>query len=203
VRSVYRDIELRPRLGLLSIFGNQAVMLAYQFPTYYIFLGLDVTNNAKFNGLLTKTYPILVAGMIVAIYLTYVTVKLMGFSGPSSRNLAAHSPPISPKSPRSSFRKRFTVRRGKLRRSTSQGVSADEIACAPCALMRITVLSSCDVPVLAIMRSEDLHARSIGRHDWEQQKGFMFWTGMQRRLAAKNICRPIIPIIVQPWPGAA
>ena len=54
-------------------------MLAYQFPTYYIFLGLDVTNNAKFNGLLTKTYPILVAGMIVAIYLTYVTVKLTGF----------------------------------------------------------------------------------------------------------------------------
>ena len=66
-------------LGLLSIFGNQAVMLAYQFPTYYIFLGLDVTNNAQFNGLLTKTYPILVAGMIVAIYVTYVTVKLTGF----------------------------------------------------------------------------------------------------------------------------
>jgi hypothetical protein len=65
------------------------------------------------------------------------------------------------------------------------------------------VLLSSDVPVLAIVSSEDLHTRSIGRHDWQQQKGFTFWTGVQRRMAAKNICRPIITIIVQPWSGAA
>src|ERR1035441_9950225 len=40
------------------------------------------------------------------------------------------------------------------------------------------------------MSSEDLHARSIGRHDWQQQKRFTFWTGVQRRLAPKNISRP-------------
>ena len=53
------------------------------------------------------------------------------------------------------------------------------------------------------MSSEDLHTRSIGRHDWYQQKGFTFWTGVQRRMAAKDISWPIITIIVQPWSGAA
>ena len=67
----------------------------------------------------------------------------------------------------------------------------------------VTVLSSCDVPVLAIMSSEDLHTRTIGWHDWQQQKRFTFWTGVQRRMASKDICWPIITIIVQPWSGAA
>ena len=65
------------------------------------------------------------------------------------------------------------------------------------------VLSSSDVPVLAIVSSEDLHTRSIGRHDWQQQKGFTFLTAVQRRMASKDIGRPIITVIVQPWSGAA
>jgi hypothetical protein len=64
------------------------------------------------------------------------------------------------------------------------------------------VLSSCDVPILAIMNSEDLRTRSIGWHDWQQQKSFAFWTAVQRRMASKDVLWSIIVIIVQPWSGA-
>jgi hypothetical protein len=65
------------------------------------------------------------------------------------------------------------------------------------------VLSSSDVPVFAIVGSENLHTRSIGRHDWQQQKSSPCWAGMQRRLASKDLSRPIITIIMQPWSGPA
>src|SRR5262249_60278059 len=67
----------------------------------------------------------------------------------------------------------------------------------------IVVMSPCDVPVFAIMRSDDLHARAVGRHDWQQEKRCTFRAGMQGRLASKKLCRPIITIIVQPWYVAA
>src|SRR5215467_949954 len=68
--------------------------------------------------------------------------------------------------------------------------------------MKLIVLSSCNVPVLAIMSSEDLDARSIRGHDWQQQKCFVFWPSVYRRIAPKDLFGTVITIIVQPWSGA-
>jgi DASS family divalent anion:Na+ symporter len=66
-------------LGLLSMAGNEAVVLAYQKPPLYVFLGLDLTNNRSFNALLIKVYPFTAVGMFLAALIAYWTIKLTGF----------------------------------------------------------------------------------------------------------------------------
>jgi len=66
-------------LGMLSVFGNNVVMLPYQFPTYYVFLGMDITNNSRFNELLIKVYPFQAMGMLIATYMVYALILATGF----------------------------------------------------------------------------------------------------------------------------
>jgi hypothetical protein len=66
----------------------------------------------------------------------------------------------------------------------------------------LIVPSSCNVPVLAVMTGEDLDARSTGGHDWQQQKRFVIWPGVDRRIAPEDLCRTVVTIIVQPRSGA-
>jgi DASS family divalent anion:Na+ symporter len=66
-------------LGLLSVAGNQVIMMAYQMPPYYVFLGMDVTNVPKFNGLLIKIYPFAAVGMLVGAYIVYGLITWTGW----------------------------------------------------------------------------------------------------------------------------
>lgn len=66
-------------LGLLSVAGNQVIMMAYQMPPYYVFLGMDVTNVPKFNGLLIKIYPFAALGMFVGAFAAYWLLLATGW----------------------------------------------------------------------------------------------------------------------------
>ncbi|MCK9915943.1 anion permease [Microbacteriaceae bacterium K1510] len=66
-------------LGLLSTAGNEAVLLAYQKPPLYVFLGLDLTNNRSFNALLIKVYPFTAVGMFFAALIAYAIIRITGF----------------------------------------------------------------------------------------------------------------------------
>lgn len=73
------EAEVLAFLGLLSTAGNEAVILAYQKPPLYVFLGLDLTDNRAFNALLIKIYPFTAVGMFLAAFVAYWTIKLTGF----------------------------------------------------------------------------------------------------------------------------
>lgn len=66
-------------LGLLSTLGNEAVLLAYQKPPMYIFLGLDLTDNRAFNAMLLKVYPFTAIGMFVGAFVAFWLVRLTGY----------------------------------------------------------------------------------------------------------------------------
>jgi anion transporter len=66
-------------LGLLSVAGNQVIMMAYQMPPYYVFLGMDVTNVPKFNALLIKIYPFAAVGMFLGAFAAYALLNATGW----------------------------------------------------------------------------------------------------------------------------
>ena len=66
-------------LGLVSAAGNEAIMLAYQKPPLFVYLGLDITDNRAFNALLIKVYPFTALGMFCAGLVAYWIIELTGF----------------------------------------------------------------------------------------------------------------------------
>ena len=71
--------EVLALLGLLSTAGNEAVVLAYQKPLLYVFLGLDLTDNRAFNALLIKVYPSTAVGMFLGALAAYWVINVTGF----------------------------------------------------------------------------------------------------------------------------
>ena len=73
------EAEVLAFLGLLSTAGNEAVILAYQKPPLFVFLGLDLTNNRKFNALLIKVYPFTAVGMFLGAFAAYWVILWTGY----------------------------------------------------------------------------------------------------------------------------
>jgi sodium-dependent dicarboxylate transporter 2/3/5 len=72
------QIDVVVFLLFLSAMTSQLVAMAYQQPPYYVYLGMDITNDARFNWLLIKVWPLHTAASILASYLIYVIVKATG-----------------------------------------------------------------------------------------------------------------------------
>ncbi len=66
-------------LAMVSVLGNLMVVLAYQMPPDYIFLGMEVTDTRKFNGLLIAIYPIACVAIFICAYVIYWTIHITGF----------------------------------------------------------------------------------------------------------------------------
>ncbi len=48
-------------------------------PPFYVFLGMDTTDNARFDQLLMRMYPYTCLVMIVSAYLIYMMINITGF----------------------------------------------------------------------------------------------------------------------------
>jgi hypothetical protein len=73
-------LEVLVVLLLLSALVNQVVVLAYQMPPFYVFLGMEVTDHAKFNGLLVKIWPFATIGALLGALVAYGMVTSLGLS---------------------------------------------------------------------------------------------------------------------------
>lgn len=66
-------------LALMSAMTDRVILVHYQIPMYFVFLGQDITNNSKFNALLVKIFPLVVIGLLLAGFVAYAGIKLTGF----------------------------------------------------------------------------------------------------------------------------
>ncbi len=65
-------------LGMLALINDKVILLSYQMPPYYVYLGMDVTDIPRFNQLLLRMYPVAMVAMIVAAFLIYSMIMLTG-----------------------------------------------------------------------------------------------------------------------------
>lgn len=66
-------------LAMLSLMSDKIILLSYQMPPYYIFLGMNVTDIPRFNALLIRMFPIASLAMIIASFIVYWMVLWTGF----------------------------------------------------------------------------------------------------------------------------
>lgn len=63
---------------MMMLINDKTVFLSYQMPPYFVYLGMDVTDQSKFNTLLMKMYVPLAIVMIPTAFLILGTVSIVG-----------------------------------------------------------------------------------------------------------------------------